>query len=207
MRDAFIEALDKVKGLDKLVKVPQSDRTICVDETFLKIEGTSVYIIIATGYKTHKILGLKVSETRKEKDMREVFDEAEKNTKKPISNVISDGWSPTQKMTKNLGREITHIVHKHKKPYKKVLVRHYFYTKTHRTTLEIGVKNDLFKKRGKRVFYYTVFKTPLNPLPPKKRGRPKGSKNKSKSKKKSAKTKKPGKRASLKCSIAGGGVM
>ena len=98
LRDVFVEALDKLEGLDKLVKVPQPDRTICIDETFLKIEGTSVYIIIATGYKTHKILGLKVSKTRKEKDMREVFDEAEKNTKEPISNVISDGWSPTQKM-------------------------------------------------------------------------------------------------------------
>ena len=169
-----------------------------MDETFLKIEGTSIYIIVATGYKTHKILGLKVSKTRKEKDMREVFDEAEKNTKKPISNVISDGWGATQKMTENLGREITHIIHKHKKPYKKVVVKHYFYTKTHRITLQIGIKNDLFKKRGKRVFYYTVFKTPINPLPPKKRGSPKGSKNKSKSKKKSVKTKNPGKRGLLK---------
>jgi len=198
LRAVFVEALDKLEGLDKLVKVPQSDRTICMDETFLKIEGTSIYIIVATGYKTHKILGLKVSKTRKEKDMREVFDEAEKNTKKPISNVISDGWGATQKMTTNLGREITHIIHKHKKPYKKVVVKHYFYTKAHRITLQIGIKNDLFKKRGRRVFYYTVFKTPLNPLPPKKRGRPKGSKKKSKSKKKSVKTKNPGKRGLLK---------
>ena len=198
LRDVFIKALDKLEGLDKLVKVPQSDKTICMDETFLKIEGTSIYIIVATGYKTHKILGLKVSKTRKEKDMREVFDEAEQNTKKPISNVISDGWGATQKMTKNVGRDITHVIHRHKKPYKKVLVRHHFYTKTHRITLEIGIKNDLFKKRGKRVFYYEVSKTPLNPLSPKKSGRPKGSKNKSKSKKKSVKIKKPGKRGLLK---------
>jgi len=198
LRDIFIEALDKLEELDKLVKVPQSDRTICMDETFLKIEGTSVYIIVATGYKTHKILGLKVSKTRKEKDMREVFDEAEKNTKKPISNVISDGWGATQKMTKNLRRKITHVIHKHKKPYKKVLARHYFYTKTHRITLEIGIKNDLFKKRGRRVFYYAVSKMPLNPLPPKKLGRPKASKNKSKSKKKSIKTNKLGERGLLK---------
>ncbi|NGX49684.1 MAG: hypothetical protein K940chlam5_01283 [Candidatus Anoxychlamydiales bacterium] len=198
LRAVFVEALDKLEGLDKLVKVPQSDKTICMDETFLKIENGPIYIIVATGYKTHKILGLKVSKSRKEKDMREVFDEAEKNTKKPISNVISYGWGATQKMTKNLGREITHVIHKHKKPYKKVVVRHYFYTKTHRITLEIGIKNDLFKKRGRRVFYYAIFKTPLNQLAPKKRGRPKGSKNKSKSKKKSVKIKKPGKRGLLK---------
>ena len=198
LRAAFIEALDKLEGLDKLVKVPQPDRAICMDETFLKIEGTPIYIIVATGYKNHKILGLKVSKTRKEKDMREVFDEAEQNTKKPISDVISDGWGATQAMTKNLGREITHIIHKHKKPYKKVVVKHYFYTKTHRITLEIGIKNDVFKKRGKRVFYYEIFKALLNPLLPKKLGRPKGSKNKKKSKKKSVKTKKHGRRGLLK---------
>jgi transposase-like protein len=177
LRAAFVEKLDKLEGLDRLVKVPQPDRVICMDETFLKIEGTPIYIIVATGYKTHKILGLKVSKTRKEKDLREVFDEAEENTEKPISDVISDGWGATQTMTKNLGREITHVVHKHKKPYKKVVARHYSYTKTDRITIEIGIKNDAFKKKRKREFYYTVSKTPINPPPSKKCGRPLGSKN------------------------------
>lgn len=198
LRAVFVEALDKLEGLDNLVKTPQPDRTICMDETFLKIQGTSIYIIIATGYKTHKFLGLKVSKTRKEENMREVFDEAEQNTKKAISNVISDGWGATQKMTKNLGREITHVIHKHKKPYKKVVARHYFYTKTHRITLEIGVKNDIFKKKSKRAFYYTISKTPLNPSQEKKRGRPKGSKNKRKSKKKSIPPKKRGRKGLFK---------
>ena len=198
LRAAFVEALDKLEGLDKLMKVPQPDSAICMDETFLKIDGTSIYIIVATGYKTHKFLGLKVSKTRKEKDMREVFDEAEQNTKEPISDVISDGWGATQAMTKNLGREITHVIHKHKKPYKKVVARHYSYTKTDRITSEIGMKNDVFKRKAKREFYYSVFITPLNPPPSKKCGRPKGSKNKRKSKKKSANNKKPGKRGLLK---------
>lgn len=194
LRAVFVEALDKLEGLNNLVKEPQPDGAICLDETFLKIEGTPIYIIVATGYKTHKILGLKVSETRKEKDMREVFDEAEQNTKKPISHVISDGWGSTQTMIKNLGRKITHIIHKHKKPYKKVVIRYYFYTKAHQITLEIGIKNDVFKKRGTRVFYYAISKTPLNPIPSKKRGRPRGSKNKSKKKKKSVNKKKRGRK-------------
>ncbi len=198
LRAAFVEALDKLEGLDILVKVPQPDRAICMDETFLKIEGTPIYLIIATGYKTHKILGLKVSKTRNAKDMREVFDEAEQNTKKAISDVISDGWGATQTMTKNLCREITHIIHKHKRPYKKVVARHYFYTETERITLEIGMKNDLFKKKGKRQFYYIISKTPLNPPTAKKRGRPLGSKNKSKNTKKSVKKKTRGRRGLFK---------
>ena len=198
LRVAFEQALDKLEGLDTFVKVPQPDRAICMDETFLKIEGTPIYIIIATGYKTHKIVGLKVSKTRNEKDMREVFDEAEQNTEEPISDVISDGWGATQTMTKNLGREITHIIHKHEKPYKKVVARHYHYTETKRITIDMGIINDVFKKKGKREFKYIVFKTLLNPPPSKKRGRPGGSKNKSKKKKKSNKKKERGRRGLFK---------
>lgn len=203
LRAAFVESLDKLEGVDKLMRVPQPDRAICMDETFLKIEGTPIYIVVATGYKTRKILGLKVSKTRKEKDLREVFDEAEQNTEKLISDEISDGWGATQTMTKNLGREITHIVHKHKKPYKKVVARHYSYTKTDLITSEIGIKNDVFKKKGKREFYYTVSKTPLNPPPSRKRGSLLGSKNKSKKKKKSVKNKRCGRQGLFKAFYKG----
>ncbi|MHA1488726.1 MAG: hypothetical protein ACTSRI_03610, partial [Promethearchaeota archaeon] len=78
--------------------------------------------------------------------------------------------------------------------YKKVVARHYFYTETDRITINIGIKNDLFKKKGKREFYYKVFKTPLNAPPSKKLGRPKGSRNKSKKKKNSVKKKTRGRR-------------
>ncbi len=101
-------------------------------------------------------------------------------------------------MTKNLGREITHVIHKHKKPYKKVVARYYFYTEIDRITINIGIKNDLFKKKGKREFYYTVSKTQLNPPPSNKRGRPRGSKNKSKNKKKSINKKTHGRRGLFK---------
>ena len=101
-------------------------------------------------------------------------------------------------MTKNLGREIMHIIHKHKKPYKKVVARHYSYTKTDRITSEIGIKNDVFKKKGKREFYYTVSKASLNPPPSRKCGRPLGSKNKLKKKKKSVNNKRRGRQGLFK---------
>jgi transposase-like protein len=82
--------------------VPQLDRAIAIDETFLNIEGKKVYIIIATGYTSRKVLGIKVSFSRKIHDMWEVFDEAECNTKYMIATVISDTWSSTISMVKNL---------------------------------------------------------------------------------------------------------
>lgn len=180
LRTEIETAIEKHQTLDSLVNIPQPDRAIAIDETFLEIEGKPIYIIIATGYESHKTLGIKVSPTRKEKDMREVFDEAERNTKYPIAIVTSDAWGSTIAMVKNLGREIIHVIHKHKKPFDKAVINLHEYTDTERITTDIGVKTDFTKKRGKREGYHMTTITPLNPPPSKKRGRPKGSKNKRK---------------------------
>jgi len=114
--------------------------------------------------------------------MREVFDEADRNTEHQITTITSDALNATQSMAKNLGREITHVIHPHKKPFKKV-IRHYSYEGNERITTTIGVKNDFFKKRGKRQFKYMENRTDLTPKIKKKKGRPKGSKTKKKRKK------------------------
>ena len=176
-------ALDTLQGLDSLVLTRQPDFAIAMDETFLKIEGTSIYIIIATGYTTHKVLGMKVSKTRAEEDILEVFREAERNTEHPISVVTSDAWNATQSAMKHLNQKIIHVIHPHVKPYDKAIIQHYSYEPKERRTTTIGVPTDFFKKRGKRQLKYIMSTTDLTPKPKRKRGRPKGSKTK--------KTKKP----------------
>lgn len=197
LRTEMEKAIEKHQTLDSLVDVPQPDKAIAIDETFLRIEEKKVYIIVATGYTTHKVLGVKVSFTRKEQDMREVFDEAERNTMYQISTVISDAWTSTIAMVKNLGREITHVIHKHKKPYDKAVIKHYEYTDTERMTTDIGVKTDVMKKRATRQGHYMVKREVLNAPPPKKVGRPKGSKTKKKVKS-SNKNKKRGRKGLFK---------
>jgi len=182
LRREIEEAIEAHRKLDSLVSTPQPDRAIAIDETFLKIENKKVYIIVATGYTSRKVLGIKVSFSRTQKDMREVFDEAERNTAHPIATVTSDAWSGTIAMVKNLGRGITHVIHKHKKPYDKAVIKRYEYSQDERETTIIGVKTDVTKRRAKRQGHYMITKTCLNPQPSKKPGRPKGSKNKPKKK-------------------------
>ena len=162
---------------------PQPDLAVAIDESFLKIEGKHIYVIIATGYASHKTLGIKVSKSRSEDDIREVFDEADGNTERDISAISSDALNATQSMAKNLNREITHIIHPHKKPFKKAIIRHYSYENNERITTTIGVKSNFFKKRGKRQFRYMEARIDLTPKITKKRGRPKGSKTKKRRKK------------------------
>lgn len=182
LRTEIEEAIDKLNGLNSLVLIPQPNTAIVIDETFLRIEGTAIYIIIATGYTSRKTLGVKVSKTRNEDDIRDFFDEAEQNTEQSIDIVSSDALNATQSMVKNVGREITHVIHPHKRSFKEAIVRHYRYESNERITTTVGVKSDFFKKRGKRQYKYMETRTDLTPKVKGKRGRPKGSKTKRKKK-------------------------
>jgi len=180
LRKEIENAIEQHRKLDQLVDVPQPDKAIAIDETFLKIEGKKIYVIIATGYTSRKTLGVKVSTSRAEQDMRNVFEEAERNTKDPIKTVTSDAWGATISMVKNLCRDITHVVHKHKKPYKKVVTLRYEYVDNERIITTIGVKTNAVKTRATREGRYSITKEPVTPPPSKNRGRPKGSKTKKK---------------------------
>ncbi len=178
LRTELERTLDGLESLECLVESLQPDRAIAIDETFLKIERKSIYVILATGYRTHNVLGLKVSETRSESDLREVFDEADRNTTLPLSVITSDALNATQAMVKNLNREIVQVIHPHKRPFKRVIIRHYRYEGTDRITTTIGLKADFFMKRRKRQFRHLESRIDLLPKKKRKRGRPKGSKNK-----------------------------
>lgn len=180
LRSEIEAVIDKLNGLDSLVLAHQPDTAITIDETFLKIEGTSLYIIIATGYTSHKTLGIKVSKTRSEEDMREVFAEAEQNIEHTITVVSSDALNATQCALKNLDRENTHVIHPHKKPFKNDIIRHFSYEGNERITTIVGMESNFFKKRGKRQFKYMETRTDLTPKVKGKFGRPKGSKTKKK---------------------------
>jgi len=162
LRTDVESAINKLNGLDTLVLAPQSDTSVVIDETFLKIEGTSIYIIIAIGYTSHKTLGIEMSKNRSKEDIREVFNEVNGNNEYNISTFNSDALNATQSMVKNLNREITHIIHPHKKPFKKAIIRHYSHENNERITTTIGVKSNFFNKRGKRQFRYIEARTDLS---------------------------------------------
>lgn len=197
LRKALEEAIEQNYGLDKLVLIPQDDEAIAMDETFFTIEGTSIYLILATGYTSKKTLGLKVSKSRKLEDLKTVFEEAQKNVSKPINFLSTDGWGAYQTLAKNLMRDFTLVIHPHKKPYDLAWIMEISYQGMNRKITQIGVKTDLFKRRATREFHYLEHIESISPQLPKPKGRPKGTKNghgRKKSKKKMQRGKKGFKR-------------
>ena len=169
LRDVLEESLPRRGGSIQLVAEPLQDRAVAIDETFFTIGGKTIYVILATGVQSRQVLGVRVSSTRQEADMRAVFDEAERNTAWPIEVVTTDGWSATRAMAANLGRPITVIIHPHKAPYDRAVVRRIQYEAGVREIYDVGVKTDFCVKRARREFYH-MKRSP--PQAPKRRGRP-----------------------------------
>lgn len=190
LNQKFQDALDRHHGLQNLVDELQDERAVSIDETFLKINGVSFYIIMATGYATHKVLGLKVSKTRTWEDIRDVFKEADDNSQEPLEIITADAWGATKACAKRLNRPITLIMHKHKKPYEDVVVETYDYEENIRKITIIGVKSDFTKKQAIREYHYMESEENINPPIKKSRGRPKGVKNGQGKKNKNPKIKK-----------------
>jgi len=138
-----------------------------------------IYVIIVRGYKSRKVLGLNVSLTRTEADIRKAFDEAGSNTQEEISVITCDAWGATRKMAHDLMRPITLIIHKHKKPYDKAVIERIEYDGSDRVITQVGIETDIFERRAKREYKHaTIVQSTVIPLP-RRKGRPKGSKNRS----------------------------
>lgn len=180
LRDEVDEVIEKGFVRDQLVEEPTDDAAVGIDETFFNIGKKNIYVIITRGYSTRKVLGIHVSTTRTDADIRASFDEAQRNTVNCIHTITSDAWGATRKMARGLMYPVTLIVHKHKKPYDKAVIERIEYENTDRIITQIGIKTDIFEKRGKREYMHqklveSTVKPPAKPL-----GRPKGSRNKSK---------------------------
>ena len=162
LHNKLIAEVKKKFGLN-LVLGQVSEEAIAIDETFVKINGRTYYIIIAVGYRSRKVLGLKLSPTRTEADILEVFREAERNSSLPITIVTSDAWAPAISMVKHLNRPITHIIHIHSRPFDKVIINRIEYNAGSRIITSIALKSDTFKRRGRRIIRYMVRKERLKP--------------------------------------------
>ena len=180
LRSAVDETITKGKKRDRLVSKSTKDHAVSIDETFFKIDGKTVYAIIVRGYRSSKVLGINVSRSRAEADIRKAFDEAQVNSSKRIEVITADALEATRAMARHFGYPITLVVHPHKKPYKKAIIERIEYDGNMQVHTLIGVKVDVFKKRGKRQYMYKQVTRPVQPPAPKPRGRPKGSKNKPK---------------------------
>ncbi|HME51692.1 MAG TPA: hypothetical protein VKM55_05705 [Candidatus Lokiarchaeia archaeon] len=203
LKSSVDTAIEQGMQRDKLVSQQTKDKHVSMDETFFKIGGITIYVIIARGYQSTKVIGINVSTARGEVDMRKAFDEAQSNSSERIEVLTIDALEASRAMARHLGYPITLIVHPHRRPYDKAIIERIEYDSEYRTITQVGVNTDIFVKRKRRQFQYLQEKKSLIEPPKRPLGRPKGSKNKKKKKDIKADTKKNGdEKASLRFSRA-----
>jgi len=156
-------------------------KIVFMDETFLKIQGKTWYLIMAISETGH-ILAAELKEHRDQETIIRMMHDIERQTDTPIPIFATDGLSTYKGVALALHHDLIHIRHIHAPPYGRVEIDAIkLLTSPGEVEITtISTMNDIFQKGG--VFLAQVHKKEISILnpPPKKRGRKEGGKNRPK---------------------------
>ena len=156
-------------------------KIVFMDETFLKIQGKTWYLIMAISETGH-ILAAELKEHRDQETIIRMMHDIERQTDTPIPIFATDGLSTYKGVALALHHDLIHIRHIHAPPYGRVEIDAIkLLTSPGEVEITtISTINDIFQKGG--VFLAQVHKKEISILnpPPKKRGRKEGGKNRPK---------------------------
>jgi transposase-like protein len=157
------------------------NKAIYMDETFLKIKGSTYYLIVAINSEGIPLCW-KLASSRKneiiEGVMKEVFQHHG-----IFKMIITDGNPTYKKVLTNLRYEGIHVIHIHKDKRNRIIIRRCVFKdgSTHYIEELIGINHDVFVTEGtKPVWVLSTQKKIIKNGG--KKGRPKGSKNQLKAK-------------------------
>ena len=184
VRGVLVTKTDLVKKIlarenPHLMTLTGSNKAIFVDETFLKIKGSTYYLIVAINSEGTPLCW-KLASSRKSEIITGVIEELIKNHGKP-GMIITDGNPTYKKVLTSLRYEGIHVIHIHKDKRNRIVIRRCRFDNGSQQYTEelIGVNHDVFATEGtKPVWCLSSQKSIIKRGG--KRGRPKGSKNRSK---------------------------
>jgi transposase-like protein len=156
-------------------------KIVFMDETFLKIQKKTWYLIMAIS-DTGQILAAELKEHRDQATIIRMMHGIEAQMNTPIKIFATDGLTAYKGVALALHHDLIHIRHIHSPPYGRIEIDaiKLLSTPGQVEITSIATMNDIFKEGG--VFLARVRKKTISVLnpPPKKRGRKRGGKNRSK---------------------------
>lgn len=152
------------------------NKAIYMDETFLKIKGSTYYLIVAINSEGIPLCW-KLASSRKSDVIEGVMKEVFQHHGIP-KMIITDGNPTYKKVLTSLRYEGIHVIHVHKDKRNRIIIRRCVFKdgSTHYTEELVGINHDVFVTEGtKPVWVLSSQKKMIEKGG--KRGRPKGSKN------------------------------
>jgi len=157
------------------------NKAIYMDETFLKIKGSTYYLIVAVNSEGTPLCW-KLASSRKGETIKEVLKEVFDHHGIPRV-IITDGNPTYKKVLTHLRYGGLHVIHIHKDKRNRIIIRRCIFKDGSAHYIEelVGLNHDAFTIEGtKPVWVLSTRKKIVKKGG--KRGRPKGSKNRSKNK-------------------------
>jgi hypothetical protein len=151
-------------------------RTIWIDETFIKIQGRTWYLIVAVD-KTGQVVHHRLMDNRSEEALEVFWNELMYKCPN-IHLLVTDGWAVYERVCKNQKRRLFHVQHIHKDDRRQVQVTQYEYDADRGMHIikQLGMTTGaLLTPEPSIIRYLTKMET--DRVRKRKRGRPKGRKD------------------------------
>ncbi|MCF2140144.1 MAG: hypothetical protein K9W44_08830 [Candidatus Lokiarchaeota archaeon] len=143
-----------------------------IDETFLKIGRKTWYLIVVVS-GNNKIMAVELVKKRTKAIIFEIVKNCADRLLYGLQLLISDGFQVYVGVARKLGKNLTHVRHIHKPPYRRIIVEIYSYD-------EFDVSKTIFKTTNEITTTFGWFighvKTTKESLGNRKRGRKRGVK-------------------------------
>jgi transposase-like protein len=173
--------------------LPAFAKVLFADETFIKINKKKYWLVLVVN-EDRRVLAFELVSDRKKDTLKRIIDRARKRLPGPIDVFVTDGLSQYTGVAQDFGHDLIHVRHIHKPPFGRVIISTIKHTPEKIITTNAATYTNILDSTN---MFYARVTTMIKDKPQKeekieknigikeskkkrKRGRPKGSKNRPK---------------------------
>lgn len=174
----FTELAESETRKGSFLESNQHGSTLFMDETFIKINHKTWYIIVAiTGF--HHVMAYRVVEQRSMDTLIDIVKDCEKRLLDGLRILVTDGFLAYIGVAQALNHPLIHIRHIHQPPYGRIVIDIYKMINNELHLITVSTTNEIMAVNG--YFLTQVSEEKIIRRELKKRGRKQGSKNRKQS--------------------------
>ncbi|WP_457559055.1 hypothetical protein [Candidatus Harpocratesius sp.] len=118
-----------------------------IDKTFLKIGKKTWYLIVVIS-GNNKIMAVELVKKRTKENIIDIVKDCANRLLYGLQLLVSDGFQVYVGVARALNKNLTHIRHIHKSPYRRIIIEVYSYDQFHVTKTSFKTTNEITKQGG-----------------------------------------------------------
>lgn len=175
--EMVLNAVNSSKSLSDVWMSPKSASAVFVDETWINIDRSTFYLIVAVNTQK-EVLAWDLVKHRTKSKLLALLERVQTRTNASIPILVTDDFSTYKGVATGLGYDLIHVRHVHKPPYGRICIDLIRHTEKHVKTIHCATTNDIFQREN--TFLIRVSESEKMKHEKGKRGRKSGGKNRPK---------------------------